>query len=904
MIQPGSKLAHYEVVSALGKGGMGEVWRARDSKLGREVAIKTLPEEFAEDEERLARLEREAKLLASLNHPNIATIHGLEEYDGTLFLVLELVEGDTLADRLKRGAIPAEESLRLALQIAEALEAAHEKGVIHRDLKPANIKVTPDGKVKVLDFGLAKAFAGDGADASNSNSPTLSIAATQQGMILGTAAYMSPEQARGQEVDKRTDIWALGCVLLEMLTGRQAFPGNLASDIIAAVIRAEPDWDGLPPRIHPTLKSLLERCLEKDLRARWHDVADVRVDIEKVQSDPSGGFQTAPGTSVASLQRAIPWALLALMILAMLVREFGTSQQGGTASAHLQIVLPDGFHLPVDTEHPTLALSPDGSQLVFVGEQDGTRRLYQRNLADPVGEIRVIAGTDGAASPFFSPEGDWIGYFDDSGLMKVSADSGVPLAIPGALGSAVSRGGTWHGDEIIYTRSRDGDLERRSAVDLELQAEGWQSITGAPRAQFWPSSVPGTSGLLTTDRNSSRTGVASVSFVSIDTGDIVPLFEGGTNPRYSSTGHVLYTRSGSLYSVPFDFRNLTISGPERRLFDGLVVDANGAAQFSVAANGVLAFVPGDAAPAEYAVVWVDRDGNIVDTILEDTRRFRDPRLSPDGDELALTVPDGPNQEVGILDLVRGGLEYAFRDPGEDFEPVWDPTGRRMLAFSSQIEEDPESLGPEPAWIQHFERGPEVLFQTPGIQNWNFPSSWSPDGRFLAMKGNRNGGPDSVYILDVDTREARPFQDTLAEERSPAFSPNGEWLAYISDANEPGRHQVYVQPFPEGGRPIPISTNGGMEPLWSRDGSELFYWGGDRFMVVTIGDGPGLDPSLPTVLFEGDFDRAQLGLGATPPNYDVSREDLFVMVRRKNPLTPTVINVVLNWPEVFGVSAQE
>ena len=387
-------------------------------------------------------------------------------------------------------------------------------------------------------------------------------------------------------------------------------------------------------------------------------------------------------------------------MLALVVPYLGSepSPGPGRTSAHLQIVLPEDTHLPVDTEHLTLVLSPDGSNLVFVGEQEGIRRLYQRALADPDAQIRVIEGTEGAASPFFSPGGDWIAYFDNSGLKRVSADSGVPLAIPGTLGLQVSRGGTWHGDEVVYTRSRNGDLQRRSIADQNDQAEDWFLVTDRAERHFWPSAVPGTSGVLTTDKRSSR-AETGVSFVSIDTGDIVRLFEGGTTPRYSLTGHVLYVRSGSLYARRFDPRDATISGPEHRLLDGVIEYQSGAAQFSVAANDTLAFVAGDPAPTEYELVWVDRSGNIVDTILEDTRRFRDPRLSPDGDELALTVLDGINQEVGILDLVRGNLEYVARLPGEDFGPVWDPTGTRLLAFSSHIDEDPESPGPEAAWIQ-------------------------------------------------------------------------------------------------------------------------------------------------------------------------------------------------------------
>ena len=426
---PGTQLGSYEILSPLGKGGMGEVWRARDSKLGREVAIKTLPEEFAKDEERLARFEREAKLLASLNHPNIAAIYGLEEDSGTRFLVLELVEGDTLAERLKRGAIPVEESLKLALQIAEALEAAHEKGVIHRNLKPANIKVTPDGKIKVLDFGLAKAFAGDGSDVNLSQSPTLSMAATQQGVILGTAAYMSPEQASGAATDKRADIWAFGVVLFEMVTGRQLFTGKTASHVMGAVLNIEPDWNSLPANLHPRVRMLLERSLEKEAKDRLSGISDARVDIQKVLADPSGVIVQPVAEAVQVVpQSKLPWvAAIALTTIIAGVAAWNLKPVDPRTVSRFPLGLPEGQQFTA-TENGLVDVSPDGSKIAYAADQ----RIYVRNLNEMVARpIQGIDPDEAPGYPFFSPDGESIGYFSDRDdqLRKITIVGGTPVTL-------------------------------------------------------------------------------------------------------------------------------------------------------------------------------------------------------------------------------------------------------------------------------------------------------------------------------------------------------------------------------------------------------------------------------------------------------------------------------------------
>ena len=750
----------------------------------------------------LARFEREAKLLASLNHPNIAAIHGFEEDNGTHFLVLELVEGDTLAERLKRGAIPVEESLELALQIAEALEAAHEKGVIHRDLKPSNIKVTPDGKVKVLDFGLAKAFAGDGGDTSVSQSPTISIAATQQGVILGTAAYMSPEQARGQDVDKRTDIWAFGCVLLEMLTSRQAFPGSLASDILAAVIRAEPEWAGFPPSVHPGLKSLLERCLEKNLRSRWQDIGDVRADVERVASDPAGAQLSTSITESHVWHKSIPWSVAAVLAAGVVWLLFQSANvpQGNMTAATFEVVLPDGVYLAVETDHPALALSPDGSQLIFVGVREGVRRLYHRELDDPDFKAIEIEGTEGAASPFFSPDGRQLGFFHDRGLKIVSPDSGVPTDVSRTTPISVNRGATWvDAETFIYAPDANGGqlIVQWTADHGLLPSSAWSPMTEVPAPSAWPHALPGGGRLLFTDQNGSS-NTDMIGQFSFETGEVTTLVNGGTNPRYSLTGHVLYGRAGSLYAIEYDLETGTAGDEERLIGDGIEMADTGATQFAVAANGTLAYVDGDLTPVEHDLIWVDREGNVVETIYQSGRRLWDPRLSSDDSQIALASVAGANQDVFVYDIARDNLTPWTSHSGEDAMPVWHPGGG--LALFTEIGEGTEQGGPALGWMAGINQGTEQLFtERNGFEDLEFPGSWSPDGQMLAFTATSGSGGDDVYILNVETGSANPFvQSTEFRENTPMFSPDGNWIAYVS--NQSGVDEVWIAKYPGGNDP--------------------------------------------------------------------------------------------------------
>ena len=589
----GKTLAHYEITSQLGKGGMGEVYRAKDQKLGRDVAIKVLPEEFARNPERVARFEREAKLLASLNHPNIAAIHGLEEADGTSFLVMELVEGETLADQLQRGPIPLEESMKLAIQIAEALESAHEKGVIHRDLKPANIKVTPDGKVKVLDFGLAKAFAAEQAGLKLSNSPTLSNAATQQGVILGTAAYMSPEQARGKSVDKRADIWAFGMVLFEMLTGKQLFSGDTVSDTLAAVLTKEPDFSALPGNLHPSIVEMLARCLEKDPQNRCHDIADARIDIQKVLSNQSGVL-LRPLTQVKPKTRlfnALPW--IAVIVVTAIVA--GAAVWYLRAPEPRQVArfyheLPEDQQFNVSTS--PIGISPDGKQLVY----STTAGLYLRSLNSL--DAKLIAGTEtDPSSPFFSPDGKWIGYFSgrDNKLKKIAVSGGVPVSlcdIPYFFGAV------WNADHsIVYAEYGEG-IKRISADG------GTPELIVDEEEVYHPRILPDGKSLLFTFGSAPY----KVAIQSLVTGERKELFQ-GDDAQYIPTGHIVYAVANSLWAVPFDPQKNKIAGGHVPVVEGVM--RSGAPQYAVSDSGTLVYVPGTASQrglTQRTLVWVDRNG--------------------------------------------------------------------------------------------------------------------------------------------------------------------------------------------------------------------------------------------------------------------------------------------------------
>jgi serine/threonine protein kinase len=667
----GKTLAHYEITDQLGRGGMGEVWKARDTKLGREVAIKTLPDEFAQDADRLSRFEREAKLLASLNHPNIAAIYGLEQHEGIHFLVLELVEGDTLAEMLARGAAMPDQALGLAIQIVEALEAAHENGVIHRDLKPANIKVTPEGKVKVLDFGLAKAFTGDDSGINPANSPTLSMQATQQGMILGTAAYMSPEQAKGLQVDKRTDIFSFGCVLFEMLTGRQAFAGDMVSEILASVLAREPDYTTLRTDLHPRIRAILHRCFEKDPRKRWHAAGDLRVEIEQVLDTPEGSvIQPAPVQAQAGLRAIMPWAVAALVI--------GSVLAGGavwllkpTPATDPAAVIRFSHLLEEEnftrTGRPLVDISPDGTQLAYIADQ----QLYLRKLNES--ESHPVVGTDeNSSTPFFSPDGESLGFWSsDNELKRIPVAGGTPVTLTAA---ANPYGVTWGADNTIVYGAAAGVFQVSgnggTPVLIVESAEGEQ-IHG-------PQILPGGTQVLYSLSNGTDWDAAEIVVEDLETQERKTVWTGGNDARYVPTGHLVYAFENDLFALRFDLDTLSVDGGQVSMVTGASRGGTNTAtaHYAISDLGTLVQVPGTGGGGGLRVLaFRDRDGN-TEVLPAPPRNYFRVQLSPDQGRIAVQVfaEDGTT-DIWIYEIQNDVLSRLTSDGGS--HPLWTPDGEAV-----------------------------------------------------------------------------------------------------------------------------------------------------------------------------------------------------------------------------------
>jgi serine/threonine-protein kinase len=890
MPEIGQNISHYSIVGKIGKGGMGEVFRAKDLKLGRDVAIKVLPDEFARDADRVARFQREAKLLASLNHPNIAAIYGLEESGETNFLVLELVEGDTLADRIKAGPIPIEEALKLALQIAEALEAAHEKGVIHRDLKPANIKVTPDGKVKVLDFGLAKAFAGEQAELNLSNSPTLSNAATQQGVILGTAAYMSPEQARGKAVDKRADIWAFGCVLYEMLTGHAAFNGKDVTDILASVIRSEPDWNKLPENLHWRIRESLERCLEKEAKDRYGVISDARVDIQKSLTDPKGAL-VQPVTRVehrTRLRTLLPWLAATVVLTATIagVAVWNLRKPEPRQVMRFDYELPEGQQF--NGLLPALAISPDGKHLAYTT----LKGIYLRSMDELT--AKLIPGTEeNPQQPFFSPDGKWIGYFSvtDNKLKKFSVSGGAPVTL---CDTTLPLGVSWNEDNTIVFNQAMGEIMRISAnggtPELLIKAKAGGVV--------FPQILPGGGSVLFeafTDVRHPRIAVQSLK-----SGEIKELFAGRA-ARYLPTGHIVYglQDNNNLFAIPFNLDRLEVAGGPVPIVEGVL---NGH-HYAISDSGTLVYIPGieiHSSPVQRTLVWVDRNGK-EEPIAAQPNQYKDPNISPDGTKVAIGVVTGTNRDIWIWDLVRQTLTRLTFN-ANDLAPVWAPDGKR-IAFVSVRAGDYGVY-----WKAADGTGNDELLRSWSFPGLGFPACWSGDRKMLIdfelSPEARAAGNFEIGALSMDSdRKWRTLLKGKYNEAQPRVSPDGRWMAYTS--NESGQNQIYVRPFPnvDKGR-WQVSAAGGDSPLWSPDGRELFYRSGDAVMAVTVKADPTFSLETPRILFRGTYVSSGIDVRAPEESnpWDISPDGKrFLMMKEAGTSMsteggPRKINIVVNWFE--------
>jgi serine/threonine protein kinase/Tol biopolymer transport system component len=880
-LAPGDHAGHYVVTALIGRGGMGEVYRARDTRLQRDVALKILPARFATDPERLARLEREAHLLASLNHPHIAAIHGFEDVgvagDGagaSRALVMELVEGPTLAEHLGRGALTLDEAVPIAIGIAEALEAAHERGIIHRDLKPANVKIAPDGTVKVLDFGLAKALEPASAqDASAgqavSQSPTLtSPALTEAGMILGTAAYMSPEQARGKSVDRRADVWAFGCVLFEMLSGRPAFASEgSVSDTLAGILKGEPQWALLPPTTPPAIRSLVERCLRKEARRRLPDVGAARIELEDARNAPAASPPPGAGSGIRIWQGV---TLVAVVVAGTVAFAWWNSL------FRIPVAGVARFEIPTGVENATDAgsgISPDGRAVMFTMTTKGVRQIWIR----PIDGFRAVALADSdlASRPFWSADSQYLAFFAEGKLKKIPAAGGAPLVVADVPG----REGTWGKGNVILIGGQGKGL-------VQVPASGG---TPAPATELgpnelthdYPEFLPDGRHFVYLARRGPNLTDWDVYVGSLDSKErhLLPGIHAG--PKYSPSGHLLYLRDGSLVGQPFDLARLTLTGDAFALPDRVSTPGGPRPFFSISSTGTLVY-ENMTSNQDSQLAWFDRTGR-QQTVIGQSAEFSRARLSPDGRSLAFDR----GLDIFILDIDRGLTNRVVSTPAADLAPVWSPDGRR-IAFASSREPTNNfsltnaaaaNLYERPAGVQGSET---LLLKT---KAGKVPHDWSQNGRYLAYTEAADvwalpiGVPGQTDPVKVT---ATPFPET-----EPRFSPDSRWIAY--QANEPGANaEVWVQSFPEGTTRQQVSVEGGVMPRWRPNSSELYYVTPDfRLMSVTIALGDSsLQIGKPVQLFQ-----SLLFQGAAP--YEISADGRFLLnVRRDHGLAP--ISVVFNW----------
>jgi eukaryotic-like serine/threonine-protein kinase len=872
-VTPGTRIGVFEVTSQLGEGGMGLVFRGRDTKLLRDVALKVLPDHFADDPDRLARLQREAQVLASLNHPNIAQIYGLEQFGGAGCIVMELVEGETLAERLKNGPLPLDEALGIAKQLTDALAAAHERGIVHRDLKPANIKLAPNGMVKVLDFGLAKALGNRGPEADRSSLPT-QMSGSVVGAIVGTAAYMSPEQARGKKVDGRTDIWAFGCILYEMLTGRQAFDGETITDMLAKIVTLQPDFNLLPPHTPSSIRLLLEATLNKNVTQRLQHIGDVRLFLDSKFFPASTETATVAQAHKARRGSLLIISLLAVLLAALIpaVLYFRSSSAPAGAPMHFELSLPGLVG--------GVSLSADGQRMAYVAQSaDGIRSIWVRPIASDAAQ--KLAGTDNVVSGVgWSPDGHYLAFVSDGKLRRVDVSSAAVQIICDF--SPPVRGFDWgHDGVILFAKSDTNVIARVSDAGGEitnvttLDSNRKETIHVGP--VFLPdekhflygigSSVPDNAGIF----------VGSLDDPKVRT-RVSPLPERLNGFGYVKPGYLMLVNGALLTAQRFDPNRFTLSGQPVPVVDGI----DGGA-VSISDNGLLFYRKGSSTPANKQLVWYDRAGKPLGQV-GGPANYGSVELSPKGDRAAVDIMTNDNRDIWVIDVARGVPSRITFDPAADWTPSWSPDGSRLVFASGRGNDNhiyskaANGVGAE-----------ELVFQTGNA----IPVSWSHDGRhivFSRLKAPR--GVDTWVLQLSPEKKASPFVESPFDKIHGRFSPDGRWLAYAT--NDSGMYQIVVQSFPDpNGGKWQITAQGGVEPKWRHDGRELYYLGLDgKLMSVPVKDGRTFEAGTPAPLFETGLTVAR-PTASRDRRYDVSPDGRFLIVMpTQSNVAP--VTVVVNW----------
>jgi eukaryotic-like serine/threonine-protein kinase len=883
-LSTGTRLGPYEILTPLGAGGMGEVYKARDTRLDRTVAIKVLPEHLSQKPELRQRFEREARSISSLNHPHICTLFDVGHQDGIDYLVMEYVEGPSLAERIAQGPLALDESLNLAKQIAEGLEYAHDKGIIHRDLKPANVKITTDGSVKLLDFGLAKALEEPTPQGHPATSPTLTLEATRMGVILGTAAYMSPEQASGKPVDRRSDIWSLGVVLWEMLTGRRLFDGEMISHTLADVLRGEIELKKLPSATPLSIRELMRRCLDRRLKSRLRDIGEARVAIEEYLADPKAGSAEGTGTTGSHpTRRAIlPWMVaagLALIALALGFVSFRHVTEEARVSKFL--VLPPEKAM----FHPTYlpAVSPDGRRLAFTAWADGKFSIWVRDL-DAVA-ARLLLGTEGGYSPFWSPDSRFIGFFANGKLKKIDVAGGPAVSVCDVVGGRI---GSWStNDVIVFPPRSNSPLVRVPAAGGTPTPVTQLDLAFSERDHHFPWFLPDGRHFLYTAESSDPEKIA-VYVADVDAnGDLKArrrVLVASSNVVYVSPGYLLFMREGTLMSQPFDAGKAQTTGDPVPIAEQVdYITSNSQGQFSSSQNGVLAYISASTSP-NAQLTWFDRSGRAAGTV-GTPGNVLSPAISPDGATVAFYRYD-PQKNVSDIWLydVKRGTESRFTfNSRNSNSPVWSPDGSR-IAFASNRDGDGSQY-------HLYLRGVTGAAQDEDLGKaagtFTAAKDWSHDGRYIVEFVFDPKTKGDIWVLPLfGDRKPFPYLQTDFEERGSKLSPNGQWLAYSSD--ETKRSEIYVQTFPTQGSKWQVSANGGSTPVWSRDGKELFFIGGDqRLMAVAVKGGAKFEAGVPKPLFDASLAAAALG-------FDVSKDGRFLMSVHTKQAASVPMTVVLNW----------